>query len=216
MVKKILTYGFNLILVTLLAICCAKAPKVEPEPEETELSLPSVPRGFVMKSFQRSMSQEMQKSYYDADEIIIGEFMGIHEDEESGAVYYFSDFSKFNKETLSWSEIQKVIMKVQPGKLKPEIIKKDEFGYLLDLDKVGICWDYYQGKRNVYLVEGKENLIFIDFYFDEISQESRRNLIDAYPVTDECKAKAVFNLTLRELVKKDMFPEGKLFLERNY
>ncbi|MFW6160760.1 MAG: hypothetical protein ACOC57_06425 [Acidobacteriota bacterium] len=201
MLKKLTRYGTYSVLVAVLATSCARAPKVEPEPVEPEPTPPPVPRGFVMEPFQRSMSQEMQRSYYDADEIIIGVFMGIHEDEELGTIYYFSDFRQFEKDNLSWGPVQKVIMKVHPGKLNPQIIRKDEFNYLLDLDKVGICWDYYQGTRYVYLVEGKKNLIFLDFQFDELNQESLRNLIDAYPVTKECRAKDVFNLTVRNLIK---------------
>ncbi len=201
MFKKFIRYETYIILAAALVTSCARAPKVEPEPAKAEPAPPPVPRGFVLKPFQRSMGQEMHKSYYNADEIIIGVFMGIHDDEELGPIYYFSDFSRFDKDTLSWSPVQKVIMKVQPGKLTPQIIQQDEFNYLLDLDKVGICWDYYQETRYVYLVEGKKNLIFLDFQFDELNQESLRNLIDAYPVTKECRAKDVFNLTVRNLVK---------------
>jgi hypothetical protein len=71
---------------------------------------------------------------------------------------------------------------------------------LIDLDKTGICWDSYQGDRNVFLVEGKMNLIFLEVGFDEAAGDSYRILLDAYPATDECRAQDVFNLMIQDLV----------------
>jgi hypothetical protein len=181
---------------------CAPSPEVVPEPKPEPVKAPPKPSGFVMKSFHRSMKEEMQKSYDRANEIIIGVFTGVHKDKKGGLVYYFSDFSRFDKETLSWGSPQNVIMKVQPDELQPEIIRRNEFKKLIDLDKTGICWDSYQGDRDVFLVEGKMNLIFLEVGFDEATSDSYRILVDAYPSTDECRAKDVFNLMIQDLVSK--------------
>ena len=192
--KKIRNYVFLAALVALLMTGCAPGPKVQPEP--VEVSPP--PSGFVMKSFHRSMKGEMRRSYDRADEIVIGVFTGIHRDKKNGIIYYFSDFSIFDKETLSWGSPQNVIVQVRPDELKPEIIRRNEFKRLIDLDKTGICWDYYEGSRSVFLVEGKKNLIFLEMGFDETSSTSYRRLLDAYPVTGECRARDVFDLMIQE------------------
>jgi len=184
----------------MLAASCAPGPKVEPKPEaEKEPAPPPSPSGFVMKPFHRALKEEMQNSYDQADEIVIGVFTGIHRDDEDGLIYYFGDFSRFDKETMSWGPSQNVIMQVQPDKVKPEIIKRNEFKRLIDLDRTGICWDYYKGSRSIYMVEGKRNLIFIEFGLSEAGSTSYRNLLDAYPVTDQCRAQDVFNLMIRDL-----------------
>lgn len=201
MLKKIMEYAFISVLAAMLATSCAPGPRIQPEPEpETELAPPPIPSGFIMKPFHRSMSEEMRKSYDRADEIITGVFTGIHHNKEDGLTYYFSDFSRFDKETLSWGSSQNVFIQVRPDKVNPEIIRRNEFKRLIDLDRVGICWDYYQGKRSIYLVEGKKNLIFLEFAFDEASSTSFRNLLDAYPGTNQCRARDVFNLMIRDLV----------------
>lgn len=146
------------------------------------------------------MSEEMRKSYDRADEIIIGIFTGIYHDKKDGLICYFSDFNRFDKETLSWGSPQNVIMKIRPDEFKPKIIRRNEFKRLIDLDRIGICWDYYQGNRYIYLVEGKKNLLFLELGYDDASNASYRNLLDAYPVTDECRARDVFNLMIRDLV----------------
>ena len=203
MLKKLIRYTWILLLISILATSCARGPKVKPQPKpEKKPALPPVPSGFVMKSYQRAMSQEMRKSYQLADEIIIGVFSGTSHGQKDGLIYYFNDFSRFNKEMLSWEPLQNVILQVRADKLKPEIIKRNEFSTLIDLDKIGICWDWYQGSRSIYLVEGKENLIFLEFGFDEASSQSYWNLLDAYPVTKECRAKDVFNLMIRDLYSK--------------
>jgi hypothetical protein len=145
------------------------------------------------------MKEEMRKSYDRANEIIVGVFTSTHEDENNGLTYYFSDFSRFDKVTLSWESPQNVIMQVQPDDFRHEIIWREEFPDLIDMDKIGICWDVYQGKRSIFLVEGKMNLIFLELGYDEASGKSYRNLLDAYPVTDECRARDVFNLMIKDL-----------------
>ena len=194
--KKVRNYVCLAALVALSMTGCAPGPKVQPEP--VEVSPP--PSGFVMQSFHRSMKEEMRKSYDRADEIVIGVFTGTHKDKKNGIIYYFSDFSVFDKETLSWGPTQNVIMQVQQDEFKPEIIRRNEFKRLIDLDKTGICWDYYEGSRSVFLVEGKMNLIFLETGFDEASSTSYRHLLDAYLVTDECKARDVFDLMIQELI----------------
>lgn len=181
---------------------CAPRPEVIPEPEPKPVDAPPPPSGFVMKSFHRSMKEEMLKSYDRANEIIAGVFTGTHQDKKSDLIYYFSDFSRFDKETLSWGSAQNVIMRVQADELRPEIIRRNEFKKLIDLDKTGICWDSYQGDRNVFLVEGQVNLIFLEMGFDEAADDSYRILLDAYPATDECRARDVFDTMIQDLVSK--------------
>lgn len=194
--NKIRNYVCLAALVALSMTGCALGPKVRPEP--VEVSPPS--SGFVMKSFHRSMKEEMRRSYDRADEIVIAIFSGTHKDKKNGVIYYFSDFIMFDKETLSWGPTQNVIMQVQQDEFKPEIIRRNEFNRLIDLDKTGICWDYYEGSRSVFLVEGKMNLIFLETGFDEASSTSYRHLLDAYPVTDECRARDLFDLMIKELI----------------
>jgi hypothetical protein len=198
--KKIATYVCFTALAAALMTSCAPRPEVLPEPEPVKP--PPSPSGFVMKPFQRSMKEEMQKSYDRANEIVVGVLTDIHQDKKGGLIYYFSDFSRFDKETLSWGPSQNVIMQVRPDKFKPEIIRRNEFKILIDLDKTGICWDFYQGNRNVFLVEGKMNLIFLELGYDEATGNSYRNLLDAYPVTNECRARDVFNLMIQDKVLK--------------
>jgi len=194
--KKIRNYVCLAALVALSMTGCALGPKVQPEP--VEVSPPS--SGFVMKSFHRSMKEEMRRSYDRANEIFIGVFNGAHKDKNNGIIYYFSDIIMFDRETLSWGSPQNVIIQVRQDKLKPEIIRRNEFKRLIDLDKTGICWDFYEGSRSVFFVEGKKNLIFLEMGFDEASSTSYRHLLDAYPVTDECRARDVFDLMIQDLI----------------
>jgi hypothetical protein len=180
---------------------CAPGPRVRPEPEPEIAPPPPPPSGFVMKPFHRSMKEEMRKSYDRANEIVIGVFTSVHKDKKGNIIYYFSDFSIFDKITLSWGPPQNVIMQVEQNELKPEIIWRNEFKRLIELDKTGICWDFYEGSRSVFLVEGKMNLIFLEMGFDEASNTSYRHLLDAYPVTEECRAKDVFNLVIKDLIE---------------
>ena len=192
--KKVRNYVCLAALAALSMTGCAPGPKVQPEPVEAP------PPGFVMKSFHRSMKEEMRRSYDRANEIVIAVFTGAYKDKKNGTIYYFSDFSMFDKETLSWGPTQNVVMQVHQDKFKPEIIRRNEFKRLIDLDKTGICWDYYEGNRSVFLVEGKMNLIFLEMGFDEASSTSYRHLLDAYPVTDECRARDVFDLMIQDLI----------------
>lgn len=189
-----------LLLAVALALSCGRAPRVQPGPA-AEPTLPAVSPGFLMKPFQVSMSEEMRKSYGQADEIMIGIFAGIYEDEQRRLLYYFRDFNLFRKETFSWGPAMNVIVQIQPGRFKPEIIGEREFKRLIALDRVGICWDFYEGNRSVYLVEGQKNLVFLEVGLDDVNSESYRKFIDAYPVTRECRAVDVFNLTIRRLVE---------------
>lgn len=145
------------------------------------------------------MQEEMVRSYGRADEILVGVFAGIHEDTNNQTSYYFEDFSSFNKETLTWSSRVEVIVEVRASFLKPEIIRRAEFKRLIPLDRVGICWDFYQGKRSVFLVEGQRNLVFLEAGLDETENSAYRELVDAYPVTQECRAVDVFNLMIRDI-----------------
>jgi hypothetical protein len=200
--KKIRKYVCLTSLTFALMTGCASRPEVLPEPEPKPVKVPPPASGFAMKSFHHSMKEEMRRSYDRANEIIVGTFTGTRQDKKSGLICYFSDFSRFDKETLSWGSVQDVIMKVLPGKHKPEIIRQNEFKTLIDLDKTGICWDSYQGDRNVFLVEGQINLLFLEVGFDEAIGDSYRILLDAYPATDECRAKDVFNVMIQDHVSK--------------
>lgn len=200
MLTKIRRYAYIGLVAAVLITGCAPGPGVRPEPETKPP--PPPPSGFVMKSFHRSMKEEMRNSYDRADEIIIGIFSGAHQDNRDGLQYYFSDFSVFDRDTQTWGPYQNVIMEVRPHEFKPELILRDEFKKLIDLDKTGICWDVYQGQRSIFLVEGKMNLIFLELGFDEANTKSYRNLLDAYPVTDECRARDVFNLMLQDMATK--------------
>ena len=202
MLKKIRWYVCIIVLAAALMTGCAPGSDVQPEPGPEMKPAPPSPSGFVMKPFHRSMREEMRKSYDRADEIIIGVFSSTRQDTDGGLICYFSDFSRFDRETLSWGSSQNVIMQVRPDEFKPEIIRTNEFRRLIDLDKIGICWDFYQGHRSIFLVEGKMNLIFLELGFDEASSTSYRNLLDAYPATDECRARDVFNLMIQDFVSK--------------
>jgi hypothetical protein len=159
---------------------------------------PPPPAGFVLKPFQRSMSEAMRASYERAGEIAVGVFEGIRRS-ESGTVYYFQDVSLFNKETLAWEPPLDLMMEVRRGRFEPEIIRRDEFKRLLDLDKVGICWDADGAGHTVFLVEGRKNFLFLEPGYDSAAGRSYRDLLDAYPETRECRAADVFLMMLRDL-----------------
>ncbi len=195
--KKYLLYVYLTALIGAGMTSCVPSPEALPKPEPKPVEA-TPPSGFVMKPFHLSMKEKMQESYERADEIIIGNFSGTHYNKKRGIIYYFSDFSQFDKETLSWGTTQNIVMPVHQEELEPEIIRRNEFKTLIDLDKIGICWDFYQGNRNIYLVEGKKNLIFLEVGFDKASGHFYRNLLDSYPVTDECRAKYIFNLMIQD------------------
>jgi hypothetical protein len=192
--------GSALLAAIALIWSCAPAPEIEPEPAPAPTP-PAAPPGFIMKPFQVSMHEEMRRSYRQADEIMTGVLTGIYEDDPKNIVFYFADFSLFSKGTLSWGQPMDVIVEVRPGEFKPEIIRRQELKKLVPLDRVGICWDFYEGRRSVYLVEGQRNMIFLKISLNEATSESYRNLLDAYPVTAECRAVDVFNMMIRHLVE---------------
>ena len=147
------------------------------------------------------MREEMRKSYERADEIMTGVLTAIRDEDPENIIYYFENFSLFNKETFSWGKPMDVIVEVRPGEFRPEIIRRQELKKLVPLDRVGICWDFYEGSRSVFLVEGQKNLVFLRVGLNEATSESYRTLLDAYPATTECRAVDVFNLMIRHLVE---------------
>jgi hypothetical protein len=197
--------GIALLVAIIFTMNCARAPVAKPTPAPTppKPTPPAVPPGFVMKPFQVSMHDEMRKSYESADEVMAGVFTGIREDDPKNIVYYLENFTLFNKETLSWEKPEDVIVEIRPGEFKPEIILQQELKRLVPLDRVGICWDLYQGRRSVYLVEGQRNLVFLKVGLNEATSKSYRTLLDAYPVTPECRTVDVFNLMIRHLIEGD-------------
>ena len=192
--------GFLLFLSLVLAVGCSPPPPVEPEVKPPP---PPPPAGFRLKTHHLSMSTEMEKSYLQADEILIGTYTGSHNNREIGLTYYFTDFSTFDKTTLTWSDPMNVIVSIHPAAVLPELIGRNEFKTLSSLDRRGICWDFADGKRYVYLVEGQKMLMFLELGYDETSNRSYRNLIDAYPVTNACSADRVFQVMLHSIYRKD-------------
>ncbi len=200
MLKKTGYLSCLLVLGSFMAINCVSTPKKPPEPEATAKPLPPPPPpDFSPQPYHIAMNEEMNKSYQRANEIIIGVYTGSHEDEVYGLTYYFEDFSSFDKETLSWGQEMNVIFQVLPHGLNPVILTHSEFQGLSDLDRTGICWDSYEGVRDVYLIESEKMLIFLKQKYDEENNRAYRNLIDTYPVTKECNTKAVFDLMIREM-----------------
>ncbi len=196
-----------LLLAIALAMSCARRPEVKREPEPKPAPPPVAP-GFIPKSYQISMRDEMERSYAQADEVMVAVLAGINEDPKKGSVYYFEDFKIFNKPSLSWGPALDVLVEVRPGSFKPELIRRDEFKRLIALDRVGICWDFDKGKRFIYLVEGQRNLIFLKVELEESTSRAYRYLLDAYPVTRECGSVDVFHLMLRRqfVSSLDRFP----------
>jgi len=204
--KRVIFVGCVSFLAALVMVSCASVPDILPdlEPETKPAPPPSAP-AFSMKPYHEAMNAEMWISFERADEIIIGVYSGSHNDEQFGYIHYFDDFKSFDKTGMSWGPEMKVIVQVQSDELKPEIIKRNEFKQLSDLDKVGICWDSYEQTRYVYLVEGQKMLIFLQTSYDEALNRSFRNMIDAYPVTPVCRADDVFDLMIRNLASKEVF-----------
>ena len=196
--KRVLLIGCVSFLAALVLVSCTSKPDIVPGPgPETKPTPPLPAPAFSMKPYHEAMNEEMRISFERADEIIMGVYSGNHNDEQFGLIYYFDDFKSFDKTSKSWGEEMKVIVQVQAGEIKPEIIKRNEFKQLSDLDKVGICWDAYEQTRYVYLVEGQKMLIFLQTGYDGARNRSYRNLIDAYPVTPVCRADDVFNLMIK-------------------
>lgn len=204
---KFFVLSFVSGLALLFAMdCAAPPPKVTTRPEEEIKTVaPAVP-DFMMKSYHLSMSEEMQRSFEIADEIIMGVYTGGLED-KNGLTLYFDGFQRFDKTTLAWGPVENVVLPILAQDVKPEIITGKEFQSLSEFDKVGICWDEYEQTRSVYLVEGMPSIVFIKHNFDGETNGLSRNLIDTYPVTQDCKAKAVFDWMVRNLFV-DAFPGG--------
>jgi len=196
--NKIIALGCVVGLATLLSMNCASTPDVRTEPEADIKTEIHVEPKIMMKPYHRSMSEEMKISFERADEIIIGVYTGTHMDKQNGKTFYFDNFMRFNKKTLIWGSIENALLPVLSHEFKPKIITREDFKYLSELDKVGICWDYLEQKRFVYLVEGIPSLVFIEQIVDEENNSSYRNLLDTYPVTKDCNAKVVFDLMVRD------------------
>ena len=197
-VNKIIALGCVVGLVTLLSMNCASTPDARTESEaDIKTKIHAEPK-IMMKPYHHSMSEEMKISFERAGEIIIGVYTGAHMDKQKGKIFYFENFRRFNKKTLRWGPVENVLLPVLSFELKPKIITREEFKYLSNLDKVGICWDYIEQKRYVYLVEGKPSLVFFEQIVDEENNSSYRNLLDTYPVTKDCNAKVVFDLMVRD------------------
>ena len=178
-------------------VSCSIPPEVQPGPEIKPPPPPS--STFVMKSYHEAMKTEMRLSFENADEIMIGVYTGRHDDPNLGPIHYLDDFVSFDKTTMTWGSPMKVIIQVQEDKKKPVIIKKDEFRHLVALDRIGICWDEYEGIRDIYLVEGQKMLVFLQTGFHEVKNQAYRNLIDTYPVTSKCNARDLFDLMLQDI-----------------
>ena len=179
-----------------LVDCASSPPEVTPEPE-SKVIVPPAPR-ISLKPYHRSMQAEMQSSFERADEVLIGVFTGTYTDGPAGRVHYFDQVRTFSKETWTWGPEMNVLLPVLFVEVRPEIITNREFKTLSPLDKTGICWDDYEGPRSLYLVEGIPSLLFLRVIFDEAAANSRRVLIDTYPITKDCRANDIFDLMLRE------------------
>ncbi len=189
--------GMVLAWAALIGISCSpRAPKTRIEPE-SKVVIPAPPR-ISLKPYHRSMRDGMQRSFDQADEIIIGIYTGNYTDGPKGRAYYFDRFRVFSKDTWTWGPEMNALLPVLFQDVQPEIISSQEFKSLPELDKTGICWDDYEGPRVVFLAEGIPTLVFLRIIFDEVESASLRILIDTYPVTKECRAKDVFDLMLRE------------------
>ena len=181
---------------------CSSAPEVEvePEPKEEIETVIEAPPDISMEPYHYSMSEEMQRSFERANEIIVGVFTDSLKDDEAGLTYYFENFTRFDSSTMTWGPIQKVLLPVLPGLVELEIITRDEFKNLSEYDKVGICWDSYEGKRSIYLVKGIPSLVFLEQVIDAENNISYREMLDVFPVTKDCRAKAVFELMVRDRI----------------
>ena len=151
-----------------------------------------------MKPYHRAMGEEMRRSFRRADEIILAFYTGTCMDKPEGKTFYFDKFFKFNQETHTWGHVTNVLLPVISRELKPEIIYRHDFKSLSKNDRIGICWDYYDETRFVYLIEGEYSLLFLNQELDEKTYTNHRILIDIYPVTKYCNAKKVFELMVRQ------------------
>jgi len=203
--KKIIVGLTGLSLAVLFNINCASTPAVKSEPEASDELLSAEaashiePAPVAMKPYHSAMGEEMRKSFHRADEIIMALYTGNYMDKPEGKTYYFDKFFKFNQETFTWGPLTNVLLPVIFRKLKPEIITHNDFNYLSKNDQIGICWDYYDKKRFLYLIEGEYSLLFIKQELDEKTYTNHRILIDIYPVTKYCNAKTVFESIVRKV-----------------
>ncbi len=198
-VNKIIALGCSVGLATLLSMNCASTPDTRTKSEADIKAEIHAESKIMMKPYHHSMSEEMKISFESADEIIMGVYSGARMDKQNGKIFYFDNFMRFNKTTLRWGPVENVLLPVLSFKFKPKIITREEYKYLNNLDKIGICWDYLEQKRYVYLVEGKRSLVFIEQIVDKEKNSSYRKLLDTYPVTKECNAKIVFDLMVGDI-----------------
>jgi hypothetical protein len=208
--NRVIALSFTVGFLVLVSSTCAPAPEVKKESvPEVEPSIPIKP-GFMMKPYHHSMLEEMQKSYQRADEIIIGVYTGSYMDEQRVRKFYFENFRRFDRDSLTWSPVENILLPISFQGIKPELISQQEYKNLSELDRTGICWDYYDQTRYLYLVEGVETLVFLERTVDDIQNTSYRILIDTYPSTKNCNAKAVFDLMVKNMVKMDPYFKGGL------
>jgi len=203
MLKRVLFVSGLLTASVFLLLTCAPPPEIQPETEAPPPPPPSSEK-FVMKPFHWSMISHMELSYDISNEILLGVYEGSRQDPKRGRIYYFSDFTTFDKTTLSWGPIMNVMAEVSSQELEPEILSKREFKDILEWDKIGICWDIDEDQvRHTYLVEGQKMLLFLELRYDEANNRSERRLIDAYPSTKTCTAEDVFNLMVGNMVAEN-------------
>jgi hypothetical protein len=192
--------GATFAAIVWATACAPRAPAVSNAPESKTV-VPAAPK-ISLEPYHRSMREGMRRSFDQADEIIIGVTTGTYTDGPEGRVTYFDQFRVFNKDTWTWGPETNALLPILFQEIRPEIITAREFKSLSALDRTGICWDDYEGPRVVFLVEGIPTLLFLKLSFDEAENSSRRTLIDTYPVTNECRAKDIFDLMLRERAGK--------------
>lgn len=201
--KKIIIGISGLSLAIYFNINCVQPSKVKSEPEaidkpvEVATAADIEPEPVVMKPYHHAMGEKMKRSLHRADEIILAVYSGNYIDKPEGKTYYFDKFFKFSRETFSWGPVTNVLLPVIFRKIKPEIITRNDFKYLSKNDQIGICWDYYDEKRFVYLIEGEYSLLFLNKELNEKTYINHRILIDIYPVTKYCNTKTVFESIIR-------------------
>lgn len=191
------------VAAALLVNLNCGSPEIKTAPVEVKKPAPPVkPAGFVMRPFHNSMRAEMKRAYEQADEVIMGEYTGSRRNDAGTLIYYFDDYSTFNRGTLAWEPPMKVLLPVQAGTMKPDVIHAGDFKRLSREDRIGICWDPDRDVRYVYLVEGKHSILFLRSSYDEQTNTNNRFLLDTYPVTDICNAKLVFDLMIADLTDR--------------
>jgi len=184
----------------ILTGCASRPPEVKAEPE-SKIVVPPAPR-IALQPYHRSMKDEMSRSFEKADEIMIGTCTGTYAEGPSGRAYYFDPYRVFDKASWTWGPEMSALLPVLFGEVKPEVIGGREFKSLSGLDRTGICWDDYEGPRVAFLVEGLPHLLFLRQVFNEADNTSRRILIDAYPMSKECRPKDIFDLMLIERARQ--------------